>query len=805
MKEYGAYQRKEKLKISVLNDVAVPEHFHQDVELLYILEGTMDVMVGEKKTYLKQSDILVINANKRHSYHGTEDTLFVILSIEYQLFSDIFQSDDIIFWCDSTRDSSDKFDDLRKTLNRLLNHYLSVRGGVANLGHIALCYQVMDLLSVNFLVRTSDKESRTEQDRFEDRILQINNYIRAHYNQPISLKELSEKLFLSNGYLSRFFKKNYGMSFAEYLTNIRLYHAYDELVYSDNAITRIAYDNGFTSVTLFNKAFKKVYGDTPSAVRKKVSTAKQKTKQELPSAEIESRLEHFLRGEGIDKKAEPQKGNWSAAHSVNESCGMGQVWRQTINVGSAEDLLRSEVREHVLLLKEALGFQYVRFWNIFSSQMLIDITAAGKDYNFTRLDSILDFLLLQGLRPHLELGQKPKRIQRNVQHALVYELSPVQFQTLEQWEQVMDSLMRHLQRRYGREELAFWKMEIWYDERFSWEHDQMEHYYDLFNRTGAIVRKYSDMEIGGCGLRLGYGTESLRYFLQQWKLQPFQPDFISATNFAYIKGEEDEDLYSKRSTDEAHLKHGIDLLKDELKAAGMEHKKLYITEWNLSISDRNYINDTCFKGAYIIKNTMDVFHVVDGLAYFVGSDRASEYFDSSALLHGGTGLITKDGILKPAGFAFEFLNRLYPYFVGKGENYLITTDHHHTYGIICHNKNDLNYNYYFTSEDQLDKKQTWKYFQDRDALQLNLELTGLADGVYQVKMYRINEHYGSVLNIWSEMDFDGELTRNDIKYFRRVCEPKLTIHKETIVDGKVNLEILMEANEIAYIRLSKMI
>ena len=35
---------------------------------------------------------------------------------------------------------------------------------------------------------------------------------------------------------------------------------------------------------------------------------------------------------------------------------------------------------------------------------------------------------------------------------------------------------------------------------------------------------------------------------------------------------------------------------------------VYVTEWNLTISDRNYINDTCFKGAYVVKNIWTAIH-----------------------------------------------------------------------------------------------------------------------------------------------------------------------------------------------------
>jgi beta-xylosidase len=189
------------------------------------------------------------------------------------------------------------------------------------------------------------------------------------------------------------------------------------------------------------------------------------------------------------------------------------------------------------------------------------------------------------------------------------------------------------------------------------------------------------------------------------------------------------------------------------------------------------------------------------MALFQGSDRISEYYDSHDMLYGGTGIITKDGILKPAGFAFDFLNRLLPYYIGKGENCILTTDGHGSYGILCHNAKKLNYNYYLSAENELDKENIWKYFEDREAKELAIRLRDVRDGVYQMKTYSINEKNGSVLDIWAEMEYESELTRNDIKYFRRTCEPRLKIQKVEAKEQTLDLDVTLAANEIAFIRL----
>jgi len=49
--------KQEKLKIEVLNIREEREHFHQDIELLFVLEGTLDVAMGEQTTHMQPEDI----------------------------------------------------------------------------------------------------------------------------------------------------------------------------------------------------------------------------------------------------------------------------------------------------------------------------------------------------------------------------------------------------------------------------------------------------------------------------------------------------------------------------------------------------------------------------------------------------------------------------------------------------------------------------------------------------------------------------------------------------------------------------
>lgn len=100
------------------------------------------------------------------------------------------------------------------------------------------------------------------------RLQDIITFVNEHFKEPISLQDGARLVGFNNEYFCRFFKKNMGLSFLQYVNEVRLSHIYQELQNTDAPIAEIMEANGFTNQKLFNKTFKTIYGCTPSAVRK---------------------------------------------------------------------------------------------------------------------------------------------------------------------------------------------------------------------------------------------------------------------------------------------------------------------------------------------------------------------------------------------------------------------------------------------------------------------------------------------------------------------------------------------------------
>ena len=77
---------KDRFQFMVQDQAMDEEHFHQEVELLYILEGAADINVEKKVSKLGTDDIYVVNANRRHSFRTQDGEIMMLrLLISYQL------------------------------------------------------------------------------------------------------------------------------------------------------------------------------------------------------------------------------------------------------------------------------------------------------------------------------------------------------------------------------------------------------------------------------------------------------------------------------------------------------------------------------------------------------------------------------------------------------------------------------------------------------------------------------------------------------------------------------------------------
>lgn len=779
-------------------------HFHQSIEILYVLEGNPEITVQDKIYQAHPEDIIVINANKKHSYQSVEDVLIGYVEIDFRKLEELLGSGRLFFWCNSVLNKSAAYDDMRGILKQIFGQYFE-KDGYGKVVLQSMYYQLLQVLLENFMVQSDDRRFEGERSQDEDRITEIVNYIHSNYQKKISLSELSGALYLSVPYLSKYIKKRMGMNFIDYVNSIRLFHAVDDLLYTNHSITMIALENGFANAAAFTKLLKAAYHMTPSEYRQQMRSESENGSEKKHSGrkkQLEKRVSDYLDNQLVQEPVEAGSSDSYIVFRAGEGTEYDPYWKKMVNLGRMEDLLRSDMREQLLLLNRELGFTYVRLWDFFSDQMLLKESGVSEDYYFNRVDSIFDFLTEHRIRPYLEMGFKEKRLHSTLSEDIYLVERENPFGSGKEYERFLNALFAHLINRYSLEEVESWYFEQWAGEDFDTGTYDL-HFLGSFEILHRVAKKHSPkIRVGGGGVGIQFGSERLKGLVEEWSKSRCRPDFLSLYCYPYIRGDEDGTAYARQSTDRDFLKNQLEMAESMLRDSPLKNVEMHVTEWSSTISNRNLLNDSCYKAAYILKGVIDCFDKTKLLGYWVGSDIFAEHTDTNLLLFGGCGLLNTKGIKKPAYYAYRFLNHMGKYLLYRGKNSLVTTNGNNNYSIICHNYRHLNYRYFLKKESELEIEKLYQLYEDNQPLQLNFQLTDLKNGKYKIKTYSISEDQGNVQKEWKKLGDTGSLSVTEIEYLKRISTPHIRIRTCQVTKNVLNFETRMQAQEIQYIHVS---
>src|SRR5262249_54137236 len=85
---------------------------------------------------------------------------------------------------------------------------------------------------------------------------------------------------------------------------------------------------------------------------------------------------------------------------------------------------------------------------------------------------------------------------------------------------------------------------------------------------------------------------------------------------------------------------------------------LYFTEWSTSYTPRDAVHDSYVSAAYILTKLKGVQGLVQGMSYWAYTDLFEEPGPPPTPFHGGFGLLNREGLRKPAFFAYKYLRGL---------------------------------------------------------------------------------------------------------------------------------------------------
>lgn len=794
----------------LLPDGTVKEHMHRDIELLYGIEGVSIVKVGDVSYQLEPEQLILINAGSRHSVRrmtGCDMNMVCCVHLSEKMLCEYTGQYRLFFWCNSTSDSTPgNYQELRRILNTLLVDYMIGRKNRYFMRY-SQCYALLHHLLTYYLVTKEERDPfRTDRESMDERFEDILHYIEMNYNTQIGLPELSEAFSLSTSYVSRYLKKKMGMTFTDYLYEVRLRYAVEDLVLTQHSVTSIALDHGFPSISVFHERFREKYSCTPTQYREKMAVQQSEThrQNEEETAQIRERLkEHF----GIRLREETQvvsSGQISVKgdlHHFREYC---PGWRTAVNAGAAASLMYADVRQAIIHAQKELGIRYVRMWSLFDGDLHIIKDGKWGANSFSRINEIIQFLLDHGMKPFIELGEKPYRILKSASLHIQKPENRTNFSDYGQFLNCLKALIRNFTSQFGKHEVESWPFEIWEDMRTEVYTDKVS-YLTVFSDCCRIIRKEAPKaRIGGAGNHLGWYREHTEQAVEKWCNVGIYPDFLTFTYYPYTAGDQYQEVFSKRKYDENDLTHTLDELHGILERSHFPQMPLVLSDWNMSISSRNFFQDSLWKGCYILKCYLDSIGKADVMIHGQLIDSTTDDVDSQTLINGSGGLLSRDMIEKPAFAAMKMLSQLKPRLVTSGEGYIVTQSENGEMSILLYNFISRNYLYYIKQEYENRPEDHYRYFENLDGKQFELELEGFQEGAnYIVRHDVVNREHGSILDEWTALSCIETPSRDDIQYLKAICRPKKYLEHIEAKDGCIRMKCVLKPLEMRLITLEK--
>ena len=229
-------------------------HFHRAYECILVLEGEIHCKIENQEYFAHAGNLLFIMPNQLHSLMTPEYSHICILRFSPELVGHFHKK----YFDKIPANSCIAPEDFLPIRTELTKEKLKNTYFIKALLY-KICAEVLEQTA--FVMRQASPEDML--------IYHLLSYIDEHYMEECSLKSAAATCGCSYYHASKVFLKNTGISFVDYVNNLRIHKACYLITNSNESILSISLSCGFSSLRSFNRNFLKYCGCTPTDYRKK--------------------------------------------------------------------------------------------------------------------------------------------------------------------------------------------------------------------------------------------------------------------------------------------------------------------------------------------------------------------------------------------------------------------------------------------------------------------------------------------------------------------------------------------------------
>ncbi len=236
-------------------------HWHEEIEIQYVVSGSAHPLCNLEALTLCEGDILVANSNELHAGNvAPTPNEFYCFHINRSFFTNSLGGEYIVF------ENLIKDAECAAVLDKVIACYKK-GDAVSRIESGKLLYEFFERLA-----RYHTKEILSEADfkkyfKREDKFNDIVKFIDDHIDEELTVKRVADEFFITESYLSHFFKKRSGKSVMQYVSKARIMKSKLYLETYDMPIGEIAGLVGFDDINYFSRKFRQLCDQTPTQYR----------------------------------------------------------------------------------------------------------------------------------------------------------------------------------------------------------------------------------------------------------------------------------------------------------------------------------------------------------------------------------------------------------------------------------------------------------------------------------------------------------------------------------------------------------
>lgn len=241
-----------------------PPMFHNHVELIYVVSGSIDVTVEEASFTLRAGQLFVLFSRLIHTYQDSSDAQVILLLFDPSVtsFTNTLLSKRAVW---PVIDGAAFEPMLRRAVTLLRRDRIKTATGYLN----AVLGEFLEVVSVEERPNVTSNMS-----------VKVLEYCAEHFAEPLTLKSVAEALFISQSYVSKLFSGKLHYGFRDYINALRIDQAKTLLQETDQQITDVMAACGFANQSSFNRVFRDFCGCSPREYKRKHEASRESANEE---------------------------------------------------------------------------------------------------------------------------------------------------------------------------------------------------------------------------------------------------------------------------------------------------------------------------------------------------------------------------------------------------------------------------------------------------------------------------------------------------------------------------------------------